>query len=45
LHGSTDAGALDYYAVAAGRIEPNKAMFHRTVVITDRSQVASGDAS
>ncbi|MDG4789213.1 type I restriction endonuclease [Micromonospora sp. WMMD1102] len=37
LHGSADPGALDPDSVAAGRIEPNKPVFHKIVVITDRS--------
>jgi type I restriction enzyme, R subunit len=37
LHGSAEPGALDREAVAAGRIEPNRPVFHKVVVITDRS--------
>ncbi|SFC82589.1 type I restriction endonuclease subunit R [Streptomyces aidingensis] len=37
LHGSAEPGALDEQAVIAGRIEPNKPVFHKIVVITDRS--------
>jgi type I restriction enzyme R subunit len=37
LHGSAEPGALDPAAVAAGRIEPNKPVFHKVVVVTDRS--------
>jgi type I restriction enzyme R subunit len=37
LHGSAEPGALDAEAVAAGKNEPNKPVFHKIVVITDRS--------
>jgi type I restriction enzyme R subunit len=37
LHGSAEPGALDPEAVAAGRIEPNAPVFHKIVVVTDRS--------
>ena len=37
LHGSVEPDALDAEAVAAGKIEPNKVVFHKIVVITDRS--------
>ncbi|MGI5523185.1 type I restriction endonuclease subunit R [Micromonospora sp. CA-259024] len=36
LHGSAEPWALDPEAVAAGRIEPNKPVFHKIVVVTDR---------
>ncbi len=37
LHGSAEPGALDPEAVAARKIEPNRPVFHKIVVITDRS--------
>ena len=37
LHGSGTGGALDPAAVAAGRIAPDEPVFHKIVVITDRS--------
>jgi type I restriction enzyme, R subunit len=37
LHGPAELGALDSDAVAAGRIEPDRPVFHKIVVITDRS--------
>lgn len=37
LHGSAEPGALDAGAVAAGRIEADKPVFHKIVVVTDRS--------
>ncbi|HEY9473422.1 MAG TPA: DEAD/DEAH box helicase family protein, partial [Mycobacteriales bacterium] len=37
LHGSAERGALDPDAVEAGRIEPNRPVFHKVVVVTDRS--------
>jgi type I restriction enzyme R subunit len=37
LHGSEEPGTLDAGAVEAGRIEANKPVFHKIVVITDRS--------
>ncbi|WP_103336818.1 type I restriction endonuclease subunit R [Amycolatopsis sp. CA-126428] len=37
LHGSAEPGALDSAAVQTGRIEANQAVFHKIVVVTDRS--------
>jgi type I restriction enzyme R subunit len=37
LHGSAEAGALDDEAVRDGRIAANEPIFHKVVVITDRS--------
>ncbi|MFI5906290.1 type I restriction endonuclease subunit R [Dactylosporangium sp. NPDC051541] len=37
LHGSVELGMLDPEAVAAERIEANKPVFHKVVVVTDRS--------
>ncbi|WP_329584620.1 DEAD/DEAH box helicase family protein [Kitasatospora sp. NBC_01250] len=37
LHGSAEPGALDPETVENGRIEVNKPVFHKIVVVTDRS--------
>ncbi|WP_075986060.1 type I restriction endonuclease subunit R [Streptomyces sp. FR-008] len=37
LHGSAEPGALDPKAVAEGRIEADKPVFHKIVVVTDRT--------
>lgn len=37
LHGSAERAALDPQAVHEGRIEPNTPVFHKIVVITDRT--------
>ncbi|MEV6890923.1 type I restriction endonuclease [Kribbella sp. NPDC051137] len=37
LHGSADVGALDDDAVRGGRVAANEPVFHKVVVITDRS--------